>query len=76
MYTCLQFITTLGTSNTLLALDSDINLYHRFLIEEWRSRHQGLQGLSSGGCFLVTKARGASSSEGGGGVPHPELAGE
>lgn len=71
-----QFITTLGTSNTLLALDSDINLYHRFLIEEWRRRHQGLQGFSSGGCFLVTKARGPGSSEAGGGVPHPELAGE
>lgn len=38
--------------------------------------HQGRQGFSSWGCLLVTKARGASSSEGGGGLPQPELSGE
>lgn len=39
-------------------------------------RHQGRQGLSSGGCLLVTSAKGAGSSTEGGGLLHPELAGE
>lgn len=38
--------------------------------------HQGRQGFSSGGCLFVTRAKGAGSSVGGGGVSHPELAGE
>lgn len=46
------------------------------LCKEWTECHHGLQGFSSGVSFLVTSARGADSSGGGGGDPQPELAGE